>query len=366
MHQVRASLWAFLGFITLVAGCSDGEAELGEILRPVRCEKVFQSGGGRVRAFAGVARAGQEIVLSFKVSGTVETLAVSVGDRVAAGALIATLDDNDYRLETEESEASLRKTEAELRNARASYERVEALFEASNAALSELDQARAAFETAQAGVRSAENGLALARRRLGYTRLTAPVDGAIASCMVEASENVGSGQQVALLTAGERPEVTIDLPSQLIRQLSVGAVAEVVVGSLDDRILPARIIELGVAATGGSTVPVTVRLDDGDSDVLPGMSAEVRFSFGADDSAPRYFVPPSAVGEDMHGRYVFVVAAGDDGVGVARRVEVATGELTNQGLEITAGLADGDLLVTAGVSRLLDGTRVKLPQRTEP
>ncbi len=76
MYQVRASFLALWGLLALVTGCGDGEPEVAEILRPVRSEVVYQTGGGRTRSFAGVIRAGQEIVLSFKVSGTIEQLDV--------------------------------------------------------------------------------------------------------------------------------------------------------------------------------------------------------------------------------------------------------------------------------------------------
>jgi hypothetical protein len=42
---------------------------------------------------------------------------------------------------------------------------------------------------------------------------------------------------------------------------------------------------------------------------------------------------------------------------------VITGELTNLGLEVVDGLSDGDYLVTAGVHRIMDGQRVKVPQQ---
>lgn len=363
MNPTRS--FVFLLLVLTMAGCAQKEPEQPEVIRPVRYEAVYQTGGGRTRGFAGVTQAGQEIALSFKVAGTVERVSVALGDQVRAGNTVAILDDRDMRLEVEEAEAGLSRAQAELRNARLQYERIEALFENNNAALGELDQARAAFETAQAAVLSAEKGLALSRRRLDYTKLSAPADGAIASLDIETGENVGVGQTVAVLTAGDSPEVRVDLPGQLIRQIKVGDATEVVLAALGSATFGARVTEVGVTATGGSSVPVTVRLDEASAEVLPGMSAEVRFTFGSDDERERFQVPVTAVGEDMHGRFAFVVRDVQDGVGVAHRVTVETGELTSTGLEVFAGLADGDLLVTAGVNRLNDGTRVKLPQRTE-
>jgi RND family efflux transporter MFP subunit len=358
-----------LALITLAAlfplvGCGEEPPPPAEPLRPVRWEPVSAVDGGRVRVFAGVTRAGQEISLSFKVSGTLERLAVRVGDRVQAGDAIATLDDRDLRLQVEEAEASRRRAAAQLRNARAEYERAEALYEADNASLADLEAARAAFETAEAGVQAATNSLELARRRLGYARLTAPVAGAIASVPVEENENVSPGTEVALLTAGDRPEVEVFLPGQLVGELQVGDAATVTINTLPGRRFPARVTEIGVAATGGgNTFPVTVRLERADPDVLSGLAAEVALTFGDDQDAPRFLVPAAAIGADQDGRYAMVIRNLQDGVGLAARVPVTCGDLTSLGLEVLSGLRDGDRLITAGVHRLTDGQRVLVPQQ---
>ena len=153
------------------------------------------------------------------------------------------------------------------------------------------------------------------------------------------------------------------LPGQLVTELEVGDAAAVTINALAERRFAARVTEIGVAATGGgSTFPVTVRLEDADPAVLSGMAAEVALTFGADDLERIFLVPASAIGEDHHGRYAFVVRDLQDGQGTARRVAVTTGDLTNAGLEVLDGLAEGDLLITAGVHRINDGQTVLVPQ----
>jgi multidrug efflux pump subunit AcrA (membrane-fusion protein) len=44
---------------------------------------------------------------------------------------------------------------------------------------------------------------------------------------------------------------------------------------------------------------------------------------------------------------------------------VTPGDLTDEGIEVLSGLRDGELVVTAGVSRMRDSLRVKLPERME-
>ena len=50
---------------------------------------------------------------------------------------------------------------------------------------------------------------------------------------------------------------------------------------------------------------------------------------------------------------------------MALRRPVTVGELTGQGFEILDGLFDEELVVTAGVSRIRDSLRVRIPGATQ-
>jgi len=58
----------------LIASCTEKVEETAPIIRPVRYQQVFATGGTRVRTFSGTAQAGMESKLSFKVHGTVKKL----------------------------------------------------------------------------------------------------------------------------------------------------------------------------------------------------------------------------------------------------------------------------------------------------
>ena len=145
-------------------------------LRPVKYMVVQPERAAQQQIFTGQARAAVESTLSFKVSGTVNTMPVKVGDRVSRGELIAALVPVDYEIGVQQAVAAVSSADAEFRSARANYERVRSLYENSSASKGELDQARARFESARAQLRTAEKKLESARRQLTYTRLLAPQD----------------------------------------------------------------------------------------------------------------------------------------------------------------------------------------------
>ena len=359
-----------------LTACGGGETAEETVIRPVRYEEALAVGAKRERQLSGIAKAGVESQLSFRVGGTIEDLAVTVGRDVSKGDLIARLDATDMQLQLQEAEAALAQAEAAERKAEADYDRVRGLYENQNASKSDLDAARAQAESTGAQVEAARQRLARARRQLSYTRLTAPLDGAIAAVRAEVNENIQPGQTVALLASGSRPEVEVAVPEALISQVREGDAAEVTFDALPGAVFPAVVTEVGVAMTGNaSAFLVTVLLEVSDGAIRSGMAATVTLRFGPHNGSAvgsggkeRILVRPVAVGEDRGGRYVFVLepeAAGEpddtgERLAVARRRAVEVGELTPEGLEIRAGLADGELVATAGVRRIRDGQTVKL------
>ena len=85
---LRGMAWpcALLGIVALLSvGCGGSEEDAAPVIRPVRYQTIFSTGGDRTRSFSGLSRASVESRLSFKVPGTVTRVAVSVGDHVKSG-----------------------------------------------------------------------------------------------------------------------------------------------------------------------------------------------------------------------------------------------------------------------------------------
>jgi RND family efflux transporter MFP subunit len=357
--------WILLGLTPLLVnpGCGKEEVTVEPVLRPVRTVTVGSTAAGRQRTFSGTAHAGMESKLSFKVAGNVKRIAVKVGDKVKKGALIGELDAQDYSLQVEQAKASLAQTQAQLRNAQAAFKRTRELYANRSASKSEFDAARAAAESAEAAVNASKKQVQLLRQQRGYTRLTAPVTGSIADVKVENNENVAAGQVIAILTSGKEIEVHVSVPEMVIARIKKGNKVTVRFDALPDKQFSAVVTEVGVSSVGaGTTFPVTARLIKTDKAIRAGMAAEVIFEFGKKDKSKRIIVPSVAVGEDRKGRFVFVVEKAGEGVGAVKRRVVEVGELTGDGLEITKGLKDGDVVVTAGLRFLEDGLKVRLPR----
>ena len=346
-----------VALLALLAGCGEEEPVPEFPLRTVRHVTVTPEPGRRIRSFSGVSRAAQQASLSFKVAGTISVLDAPVGGSVRKGQIIAGLDPSGFRLQLQQAEAELLRAEAERRNAAVNYERIKGLYENRSASRTELDAARAASESTNALVSAAARAVELARLNLSYTSLGVRQDCSVVDVVADVGENVSAGQPVVEVNCGERLEIAITVPETLIAHFSPGLSGEITFDSLPGRIFPGVVSEVGVAADG-TAFPVTVRME-GTGEVRSGLAAQVDFAFDRGESTT--ILPAVSVAEDEQGRFVYTLVDGDEaGVGVIRRRPVEVGELTSRGLEVISGVSPGDRVVTAGISVIRDGMKVRV------
>ncbi len=357
-------LFLYLLLVSMLPACGEEDVENTGVeasLRPVRYQTVTSIERGTMHTYSGLARAGQESNLSFRVGGAIRSISVEVGDQLQPGKIIAELDPSQYQLEAQQAVANLSQSKATLRNAQANFERVKGLYENNNISRNDLDSARATAESSEAQVSAARKALELARLNVSYTKLKAAEACGVAEILAENNENVSVGQTIALVTCGDRLEVVLAVPESMIALIERGMDTSVVFSALPEKIFSAKVTEVGVASTAGATYPVTVALTDKPDGLRSGLAAQVSFAFDMNSGEQNFMLPVVSVGEDVSGRYVYIIEpAAEKGVGLIRRQAVITGELTPAGLEISDGVKEGDKVVIAGVTVIRDGLRVRI------
>ncbi len=165
----------------------------------------------------GAAQPRYALELTSQVSGQVTALApgFEAGATVAAGQVLATLEDSAYAATVAEAEytlASARQTLLEEERERA---QAQAEWKASGIRgqpKSELVLRGPQLATAQASVRQAEAALASARKDLERTTLTAPFDAVVVSRAIAPGSYIQAGGTVATLYSTDRVDVTLALP----------------------------------------------------------------------------------------------------------------------------------------------------------
>ncbi|MEM8845024.1 MAG: efflux RND transporter periplasmic adaptor subunit [Pseudomonadota bacterium] len=347
-------------------GCSNQEEEQQTApLRHVRSIVIDDPNNNIQRSFSGTLQSSNLTSFSFKVSGTIESINVEVGQSIKKGFVIAKLDPSDYELELEKARANLNEAQSELRNANADYDRTRKLYEAGNSSRNDLDEARAQAEIAAAATLSARKSLQITQADLSYTQLKTDADCKVASIPSDAGENVQQGTEIISAICGQDMEVELGIPESFIANIKKDMPVNVSFTAIQDKLFKGIVKEVGVATIGGGTTfPVDVLIiNQDDADLKSGLSADVLFDIDNPNYiSASYLVPVQSVGEDQNGRFVYLVEPSNEDRAVIKRLAVTIGEIQQNGIEITDGVEPGMRLVTAGVSVLRDGMEVKVNQ----
>jgi RND family efflux transporter MFP subunit len=337
-----------------LAGCEE-VVEVEEVIRPVRVIRVSAGDELGSRGLPGRARAAEETNLSFDVPGTILIRPVSVGDVVETGQLLARLDQRDYKNQLDAAVAARDR-------ARANFERVEIAARSGAVAKQDLDDSRALLDVRQAEVN-------IARKAIEDSEIRAPRAGTISATYAEAFTAVRAKEAVLRLLDTSSIEMVVQVPENLISLTPHVTNVRVVYDAFPDRPVPAKIKEISNEASQTTrTFPITLTMEQPeDFKILPGMAGRASADLDADYN-PRggYQIPTSAVftvsdADDPQRSFVWIV---DEESGTVSRREVQTGELERFGIVITDGIAVGDVVVTAGVSVLREGQKVR-PEFTE-
>jgi len=357
-------LTVFCVLLLLTAGisCKKEEKEV-ETLKIVKVSKVKVMDNSSKMVYPCRSKFLKESKLSFRIPGNIEKINVNVGEFVKKGDVIATLDSKDYKLLLRQAEANLSNANHQLEMAENIYKRVKALFVNDNVSKNDYDKAKAGYFSAKSMNLAVKESVELAKHRVTYTKLVAPVDGKIAYVLAEEGENLGEFHPLCKLNNLKGIEVTALVPDTAILLINVGDKAKVKFNVFSDSFFEGVVTETGVSAVGeGNSYMVTVQLETTDVNLKSGLIGDVFF----DDNKYKQLavVPSNAIFADMENSFVYLVID-RNGKYFVKKKKVKTGELTSQGFQILSGVKNGEVIVTAGLSQLEDNMEVKIMDAVE-
>ena len=373
---MKNSIILFAVLLSVVTGCSTSPDEtIREKIRPVRYITIDTQRTTPDKSFSGVAISSNETHLSFKVSGNINKVLVKKGESVKKGQLLSVLDPVDYSLQFDQAniqqkqaQFQIEQAETNLNTSESAYIRTEKLFELNSVSQNDYEKARAHYDAAKAQYESAlaqenaaKNAVKMASNQISYTRMYAPFDGVINDVYVEEKENIQSGYRILTVSSDDMIEISVQIPEKYINEIKPKQKSIVRFSALEGQDFEGEITEIPFASDRSSTFPVLIRLSKSNDSIRPGMAASVIFQF-ANPSDNKIIIPAQAVAEDRKGKYVLSLSESENGIYTTHRQAVEIGSVTNEGIEITSGVSGGSKIVTAGISKISDSTRVTLLQ----
>jgi multidrug efflux system membrane fusion protein len=306
------------------------------------------------------------------VDGPLLEVRFQEGQNVRSGDVLARIDPRPYQASLDAAQAKKQQDEANLANARLDVGRYAKLAAGQYSSGQQVDTARAQAAQLEAQVRGDQAQIDTARTNLGYTTITAPIDGRVGIRQVDAGNMVRAGDPTPLtvLTQLKPISVVFTLPQQ-----SLPAVAAAMQGGMpevlalrqgDDATNPLDRGKLAVLdnqvdpATG--TIKLKATFPNDKLLLWPGGFTNVRML--AQTLRGVTTVPTAAVQRGPRGSYLYVVDADNQ----AQRRVVKIGHEDDGTSVVTEGVNPGEQVVTDGAQRLTDGAKVAVagPDGTAP
>lgn len=322
----------------------------------------------------GEVKAIELVTVGAQTSGKIEHLPVKVGQRIQKGDLIAQIDSTTQENDVNSTKAKLTSLKAQLNAAEISakiaekqFIREQRLLKKNAASQEDFENAKDAFEAAKAKVTElkasiAETALALntAETNLGYTKITAPLDGVVVSVPVKTGQTVNAAMNtptIVQIADLSQMEILIEISEGDIGKVQTGAKVTYTVLSAPETVYETTLksIDPGLTLlTNGEYTEVVgsdeaiyyygrLVVDNPDGTLRIGMTTQnVIYVAQADNVLT---VPVLAVKKDGAQSYVNVLTP----TGIQRHA-VITGLSDGVDIEIKSGVSDHDTVVIAQMS----------------
>ena len=317
---------------------------------------IFVRGIGTVQAF-------QSVLIRARVDGTIDNVNFTEGQDVKPGSLLATIDPRPYQAVLDQAVAKKAADIAMLANAKRDLGRYSDLARNDFASKQSVDTQQATVSQTTATTMADDATIAAAKLNLDFTRITSPIEGRVGLRLVDAGNLVHASDATGIVTVNQiRPIAAFfTLPQDMFPTVqdavrsSTGTPLPVSAYTSDDKrkLGDGTLLTVDNAMdTSTGTIKLKASFPNADDRLWPGQFVNIHLQLSTAKNVVT--VPSEAVQHGVNGLYVYAVQNN----ATAKLVSVETGQDDGQTTIVTKGLNDGDVVVTAGQSRLTDGTKV--------
>ncbi len=295
-----------------------------------------------------------DATVSAEVEGKVEKTMAEFGDRLKSGQEIALIDTTSYDALLQQAAANVVKAKAAAANAEQNLKRIQTLQKEKISSASDLDATVAAAEQARAEVQAVEATAAIAKLNLQRSRVKAAFDSAVAERIASAGDFVKVGSPLFRIVNDSVLKFIVQAPESYAGQVKK---EQEVIFNVDA--FPTNQFEGKVYLISPSVNIATRGFAFGALVQNPKhklkANSYARGELILERDVPTMMIPLDAVVNFAGVTKVFVVENGG-----AHQREVQVGRIVRGQQEISAGLKNGETIVTTGQTKLQDGTKVRI------
>lgn len=317
------------------------------------------------REYVGIAEGYDQIDLEVDFRSRVTGINASVGDEVARGSVIVSLDPYDPARAANNMSSAKARYDA----ARKDSLRMEALYGSGAISQQELDQIRVGTEASRAAYITAARAV----------QLDTPISGLVTALYVDAGDYADAGQVVATVASLDQIQIPLSISNEERNRIEVGAPVRVRTEQSrpgtsrmdsatsqhvrnskqsDGIFLEGSVVRAALSAdTETRLFSVEAVVDNPRHMLRPGSLVQVEILVASSAGHPA--VPPGALVGDEESAFVFVVTEQDDSLRAAK-LPVRVGARNSRHVAIEKGLRPNQQVVVWGQSKLADGALISI------
>lgn len=298
----------------------------------------------------------QGVMVSAEVSGKVAAIAFEPGTMVQAGDLLV---QQDIDAET----AQLRSAEASMTLAKVNFERATRLLKEKTYSRSEYDNANAQFKQAVAQV---DNIKAIIAKKT----IRAPFKGVLGIRLINLGQILSAGDPIISLQSLDPVFANFSLPQQQLTKIKTGLTVRIKTDAFPDRIFEGSITAINPQVeTATRNIMAQATIKNSELLLRPGMFATAAVVLPEQEKV--LAIPATGVLSAPYSDSVFIVEDAPDnstaaGGKAVRQQFVRLGVRQGDFVAVTAGLKEGDMVVSTGVFKLRNGQAVAVDNTLAP
>lgn len=290
----------------------------------------------------GTAQARESVDVMARVSQTVRQIYFSDGEDVEEGQLLVTLQDR-------EEQARVQELEFRLADGRRQLQRLQELAQ-ENAA------SRSMIEEQEVRVQQTEAELEVARSRLAELTISAPFSGRLGTRQVSPGQLVRPGDVITTLDDISPIYVDFAVPELYLPSLAPGQNVAAISAAYPGREFEGQIVSVASRVDPVTrSIMVRAAVENENRELRPGMLLRIELERRVDHTL---MVPETAVIPIRNEHFVYKVEEDR-----AVRTTITVGRRLPGWVEITSGIAEGDMIIVEGTIRVRDGLPVSLTQQ---
>ena len=311
----------------------------------------------------GTVQANQSVLIRARVDGTIDRIAFTEGQDVKPGDLLAIIDPRPYQAAYDQAAAKKTADMAMLGNYRRDLARYSDLARSDFASRQSVDTQTASVSQGVANAQADDAAIAAAKLNLDFTRITAPIEGRVGLRLVDVGNLVHAGDASGIVTINQiHPiDVLFTLPQDMFPTVQdamhagAGKPLPVYAFSSDDKRQlgdgTLLTVDNAIDTTTG-TIKLKAQFANTDDRLWPGEFVNAHLELAVARNA--ITVPSAAVQHGVNGLYIYIVKPD----GTAGLTTVTTGQDEGGTTIVITGLHGDETVITAGQSRLTNGSRV--------